>query len=45
MNYRYSRNKEIINDIEQKKLGEFTVAVVRLGGLGGIIAEQLSRIR
>lgn len=41
---RYSRNKELISEEEQKKLHDCTVAVIGLGGLGGHISEQLARI-
>nr|WP_300093478.1 HesA/MoeB/ThiF family protein [Sedimentibacter sp.] len=41
---RYSRNKELISEEEQKKLSECTVAVIGLGGLGGHISEQLARL-
>lgn len=41
---RYSRNKELISEDEQKKLSGFTVAVIGLGGLGGHISEQLARL-
>jgi molybdopterin/thiamine biosynthesis adenylyltransferase len=41
---RYVRNKELVNGQEQLVLGQKTVAVVGLGGLGGHIAEQLARL-
>lgn len=41
---RYSKNRELISTTEQEKLANFTVAVVGLGGLGGHISEQLSRL-
>ena len=41
---RYSRNKELISEEEQNKLSNSTVAVIGLGGLGGHISEQLSRL-
>jgi len=41
---RYVRNRELISESEQAVLGEKTVAVVGLGGLGGYIAEQLARL-
>ena len=41
---RYSRNRELVSEDEQNKLEKFTVAVVGLGGLGGHISEQLSRL-
>jgi molybdopterin/thiamine biosynthesis adenylyltransferase len=44
MSNRFDRNKELISEIEQEKLNNFTVAVVGLGGLGGHIAEQLARL-
>lgn len=41
---RYSRNKELISEDEQRKLADYTVAVIGLGGLGGHISEQLARL-
>ncbi|MFA9424035.1 MAG: ThiF family adenylyltransferase [Sedimentibacter sp.] len=41
---RYSRNKKLISENEQQKLENFTVAVIGLGGLGGHVSEQLSRL-
>jgi molybdopterin-synthase adenylyltransferase len=44
MSNRFDRNKELINDTEQEKLKNCTVAIVGLGGLGGHISEQLARL-
>ena len=41
---RYIRNKELISEKEQGMLRDKTAAVIGLGGLGGHIAEQLSRL-
>lgn len=40
---RYARNG-ILTDEHQKRLGQTTIAVVGLGGLGGYVAEQLARL-
>lgn len=39
----FTRNKGYINDEQQRKLKESTVAVFGLGGIGGVICEVLAR--
>lgn len=41
---RYSRNMNMLSEEENKKLKEFTVAVVGCGGLGGYVIEMLARL-
>lgn len=41
---RYARNRETISEKDQLKLASSTVAVVGCGGLGGYIAEELTRL-
>lgn len=41
---RYQRNYKTISLEDQKKLAESTVAIVGCGGLGGSMAEELSRL-
>lgn len=41
---RYARNKKTLSDEDQLKLSNSCVAIVGCGGLGGYIAEQLTRI-
>lgn len=41
---RYQRNYKTISLEDQKKLAESTVAIIGCGGLGGSIAEELSRL-
>lgn len=41
---RYQRNYKSISEEDQKKLADSTVAIVGCGGLGGTMAEELSRL-
>lgn len=41
---RYARNRKTISEKDQIKLANSTVAVVGCGGLGGYIAEELTRL-
>ena len=40
----YSRNIGIINESEQEKLRQSTIAIAGVGGVGGLLAERLIRI-
>lgn len=41
---RYARNPKTISEMDQIKLANSTVAVIGCGGLGGYIAEEMTRI-
>lgn len=41
---RYARNRQTISENDQLKIASSTVAVVGCGGLGGYIAEELTRL-
>lgn len=41
---RYTRNRQTISEQDQLKLASSTVAIVGCGGLGGYIAEELTRL-
>ena len=40
----YSRNIGIINESEQEKLHQSTIAIAGVGGVGGLLAERLIRM-
>ncbi|AHF05836.1 HesA/MoeB/ThiF family protein [Desulfitobacterium metallireducens] len=44
LSQRYSRNRQTISEKDQLKLASSTVAIIGCGGLGGYIAEELTRL-